>query len=368
MGDARKFHVPAPVVLLVAQRSLFQATPAERHATLIALGIGLGFLVVLMGVAALSGRGRRNSVRPILVFVGGVLASLAALSLYTDSRPVVTGVVVDRGERIVRRDAVIEPEYRLSVEYTPPGWSESRTERLAAGEELFDRYAEGDTVAIRFVDLGGVLEFGRLAERTTWSMIDPALLVLPGLLVLLVAGTALAVRITGNGRLWIAGVVLACVLLLSAHSIGQLMLLLPVGEPTATATARVTYLSSYSAPPRGNSRSIPLPFMQPIDIVEMELTPPGATDPVEALDVVDAGSHDARVGDPVAVVYRAGRPRGARIENAGRSHAWKNTLHLWVLYFVVAPLVVLWMRRRALRPAMPGSAPRTGRKRGDRSP
>jgi hypothetical protein len=249
----------------------------------------------------------------------------------------------------VRRDAVIEPEYRLFVEYTPPGWAEARTEQLTAGEDLFDRYADGDTVAVRFVDLGGVLEFGRLAERTTWSMIDPAMLVLPSLLVLLFAGTALAVRATGNGRLWIPGVVLTCVFMLSAHSIGQLILLLPVGGQAATAAARITDVSSHSSAPRGSSRSSPLPFIQPLDIVELEFTPPGRADPIVTIDVVDAGSHDAREGETAAIVYRTDRPRSARLENASRSHAWKNTLHLWVMYFVVAPLAVLWLARRSRR-------------------
>jgi hypothetical protein len=331
--------------MLLVQRSLFEATPADRRATLISLGVAFAFIVLLMVIAALSGRGRKNSVRPILVFVCGILAGLAGLSLYADTRPAVPGIVVDRSERIVRRDAFVEGEYRLHVEYAPPGHAEARTESVPAGLDLYDRYAEGDTVAVRFVDLGGVLEFVRLAERTTFSMIDPSMLLLPALLVFLLGGTALAVHVTGRGRLWLPGIVLACVLMLSAYSVGQMMLLLPVGEPAATATADVTSVSSHAARPRGNSRSVPVSFIQSIDIIEFEFTPPGRQDPIVAIDAVDTGSHEAVAGGAVAVAYRADRPRRVRLATARRSHAWKNTLHLWVLYFVVAPVLVWWMAR-----------------------
>lgn len=84
---------------------------------------------------------------------------------------------------------------------------------------------------------------------------------------------------------------------------------------------------------------------QPFQILDLEFTPPGASETVHAIDLIDQGSVPSlHRGAMVTVVYPAGRPHSARISGARRHYAWDLLVYVLILSYGIggALLAVAW--------------------------
>jgi len=92
----------------------------------------------------------------------------------------------------------------------------------------------------------------------------------------------------------------------------------------------------------GNRRMSGQPIRQPFQIVDLELTPPGSTETVHAIDRVDRGSvADLAPGLIVEVEYPSGQPRGARMDAGRRDYAWNLFLYVLALSYGTGAVLLL---------------------------
>ena len=99
---------------------------------------------------------------------------------------------------------------------------------------------------------------------------------------------------------------------------------------------------------------------QPYSIVELAFVPEGRTDPVVAVDLVDAKSVPGlEKGGTVPISYSVRDPRSAQVDGATRTYYWKNLRGIGLIGLGVGVLLLLgWLfgRRRAGRRARSAGA------------
>ncbi len=94
-------------------------------------------------------------------------------------------------------------------------------------------------------------------------------------------------------------------------------------SPTLTATAEIRDLREFQTPTSSRARYAMM-TLQEFDRVHASFVPRNETRPVFLLDFVDHGSVKLAAGSGVAVEYKDGNPAGARLQQASRTHYWKN--------------------------------------------
>ena len=312
--------------------------------------ICVGGIVLLLGLYLLGRiltRNRKESVIPVMLPLGAVAAILVMGSFYLDTRPSVTGVVLDKWELInIDSDGLWENELTLRVAYTPPNASTSQTNDLDAKASTYDAVAIGDEVDVRFLDAGGLFEFARLADRSTMSMIlGLRALYLPLVLVVgAVLSWAVAV-LTNRKASGILTFVVLAFLLMVFGSYFQIQGNLPLASPQQTAVATVRQVERFTRLKSQYERYSSRPLLQHFDVVKVEFTPEGWDDPILAADRIDADSTALEAGGTVTVRYSMEQPRQIRLQDGARTYIWKNGI-VGVLFLSLAVFFLTRMIRR----------------------
>ena len=313
-------------------------------------GLLVGVLLLWL-IGRLLARGSRDSIWPTLLPFAGVLALIGLVSLYLDTRPIVTGTVTAKSETVENRpDGSWEYHFRATVQYTRPGEVEPRREELTTDEETYDALLVGDEVGVRYWDAGGLFEFARLSNRSTVQMVWDTgvqyfvLLVLACVLLGWLMGKTTGKKATGI----IFGMVAFAAAVFSLQALGQLALMLPMGGPQATTEATVRSVSLYTQTRSSDQDDNPTPLIQPFDLVEVSFVPQDRSEPVVALDRIDADSYPLEMGGTVPLTYRIDQPRQIQLQVGSRSYLWKNPAASLVLLggMLLVGFIVFWRGRR----------------------
>lgn len=338
---------------------LWQSLPEEARATAVIGLLGLGFLLALYVLGRLLTWRRPRSALPGLLVIAGALALLGGISIYLDRQPTLPGVVEAKTETIdVDDDGGWSSVLRVRVRYTPPEQNAPRSNELSADAAVYDRLSVGDPVDVRHLHLGGWLQFSRLSDRSTlsilfglWPQLLP-LLFLVGLMGLL----WWVVSATGHKRLVVPLFLVMVAFVLLINSVPQWQAVRPLVGEQATAVATVRAIIRFTEV-GGTDETQPEQLVQPFDLVQVEFIPEEWHDPVMAADMVDAGSLSLTVGAPVTVHYLLDQPRTLRLEEGTRSYAWKNTLSsiAGMAFLLLVLLAVLFAGRIFRRMRRPGS-------------
>jgi hypothetical protein len=94
---------------------------------------------------------------------------------------------------------------------------------------------------------------------------------------------------------------------------------------TLTATADIREVREFRTPNNSRSRYA-MTTLQEFSRVHASFVPSGAARPVFMLDFVDRDSVTLSAGSRATVVYDAGNPERARLQEGTRTHYWKNAV------------------------------------------
>lgn len=269
------------------------------------------------------------------LFIGPPLGS----SLYLDQRGLLApGEVVEKAEQIERTSGSLSwnRSLRITVTYQPQDSDISELATIRVDSATFDRLHQGSAVEVRYQPNMTLRHFpffigARLQGQSTLSSLSLMMSTQTLRFALLI--------IIGSFCLWLMSKVRArpikfalLGLVLGDIAIIVLLLLTPVlypdTSPVATATGHIRQVDRITVSP-GGQHEPDEKLIKPIDRIEIEFVPAGMSDPVVALDEVDAGSIPfLAVGDQMTVSYHTDNPRGAQLTSGTRSHRWLNYLSL----------------------------------------
>ena len=326
---------------------------AELRLTALLGGAAFVFVFALYLVGRIVSRRQHDSVIPLLFAIAGLLVLVAAVSIALDTQPTLPATVIEKHEVTkTEPDGTWQHDFRVVTQFTVPGESEPRTEDLSAEEGLYDNLTAGDVVEVRFWDAGGWFKFTRLASRSTFSIVrESGVLIFPVLIAGVVLFGLLVTWKTGdkaNGILAGSGLVVLGVFAWQMASISLEML--PLGGPQATAVATIRDIDLYTEIRSSENDEDETVLIQPFELVEVTFVPEDWQDPVVTLDRIDAESLSLEIGGTVPVVYRTDLPRQIRIQDGGRTYAWKNPLYLLATWaIIIGVLFLLWRGWRWLR-------------------
>jgi hypothetical protein len=272
-----------------------------------------------------------------------VVGAFLGLSLYLDiaSAPA-PGEVVDKQETIrfgSRRAENWTRRTTLEVRYQPPDHLVPLTAIFDVDLAMYDRLQVGSPVVVRYPDDPRFrdllfLPLARLDGQTTWTVIRTSLPPDAWSFILLIVGGVILFKLWT----WLRGRIKGLGWLLVAYLIGAAaFLLIPWPGPAETgprepalATVRAIRQVSYIPGSRNSSR---LDLLQPYELVVLEYVPEGRSDPVVAVDAIDAGSVPGLArGSTVAVAYAVDDVRSAIIEGGRHAHRVVNLIS-WVLFW-----------------------------------
>jgi len=231
---------------------------------------------------------------------------IAGGSLYLDNSGVVIPVkVVDKTENIhYRRNGNWDRTLSVQTEYHPPGEITPSTIQLGCDAETFDKLQIGQTVESHMLEIGEVIKFARLKDRSTFSLI-----------------TGLFPRNPSG----------------------------PWREATAMIS-EVRHIDKYTHR-RGPDTELAWPY----DIVQLSFTPEGRNRPVIAVDLVETASAPGLTkGGTVRILWAEDDPRTARIMGTRPGAPWANWIYGFAetiaIYAIVIALFLLlafiWRRRK----------------------
>ena len=274
-------------------------------------------------------------------------------------------VVEQRSETVTAlEDGVWSRKLRLLVKPEEPG-PDSRLIPLLVDSAAFDRLSVGQKLTIRrhaspWAPLVSRLEARPAGQmwperfRAWWEEGWPLFPFLwSGWLLLVV------LWLFGRGGGWGCLVPIICTLAWLGYWLSPLSDEVPRGE-TKRTTAQV--VSVTVATKLGDTEySTGFPVVQPYQMAVVEFLPSGATNPVRALDRIDAGSFPRlRKGNEVEVIYQAGSPRNVRIAGGRRAYWWKNLFWWWPYAAAVALGWLVWTLACGRWPWLHGTRPAGG--------
>ncbi|HEY0735223.1 MAG TPA: hypothetical protein VGD69_09990 [Herpetosiphonaceae bacterium] len=276
---------------------------------------------------------------------------------------VAPGAVVAKREVIRKITTSWERNLYVDVRYRPHDATETEVIALAVDAATYDRFHTGDETEVRYTPHPllrrlSPIGFTRLQDQSSLA--------------------ALVARFGSSVSVWLAGVVLWFVLwfVWSKWRSGLLMWLLVLSgiaglfssisdwpdqppEDLITGSATVQNIRRVDVILEGRRRSN-TEAVQPYDIVELRFVPEGRTDPVVAVDMLDAESlPNLAVEATVPIRYSAQNPRWAQIEGGSRTFYWKNLLFIVAIVLgLLGILAISWLfnrrrRRRASGPSLP---------------
>jgi hypothetical protein len=276
---------------------------------LLFLGLMLG-VPLLLGALQLLNRLAGRTLVPLWIPILLLLAVPVAGSFFLDVAGTVHKVkVTDKHETITygshfHRTGSWSRNFQVTVEH--PWADQTLTPQLGLGADaaIFDALQIGQIVEVRVLELGPLFKFGRLANRSTFSMLTS---------------------------------------LFPAEPRG----------PWYEGTATIQQISRFTEQRTRRSASrTPLPW--PYQIVRFSFTPTGRTQPIEAMDNIEiACLPDLKEGSTIAITWPADNPRAARIAHAQPGAPWANwfyvlgqDLALLAALFVIIFLFAWWRKHR----------------------
>lgn len=284
----------------------------------------------------------------ILVLVGMAVLPFLLSSLYIDQRGVnIPGHVSYKREYLSTRYGTLKRHAAITVEYSKPDGSGVGFLDVPLPDAEYDASHVGQTVSLHYLrpqDLPKfplvkvlrqmqMLPMVHLANKTTWS----PLAVLWTSQNTVIAGVAAGMLMLLIG--WRLARVPGLKWAVTASVLGGLTALQiadfyrPMPAPTVEvrqAMGRVTSLQRVNRLFNGSKRR-GFVTAQPIQIATIEFTPEGRTDPVMAVDLIDAGSvAGLKEKSAVPVIYESQSPRTAYVQGATRTFAARNVAGLGV--------------------------------------
>jgi hypothetical protein len=300
--------------------------------TWLVLAVIFAGLPALLAVAAGAARlfHVKSALLPFLLFVALAFLVVFGISSYLDSAgDNVIAEVLQKEEGVAyHRDGSWRRQMQADVKYRPSDAAPPVTERLSLRQIRFDEMHNGDFVKVRFIDRPGLFRFTRLEDQSTYSQLwalaadQPFfLIVIFGLLIVVAAG--LVFRLGVPMLFFLTG--LCIIIAWWTSDVG-----IPLGKQTAI---RVASLDTVNA----NVKEIHQPYLGngarawifdklfiPYQLILLDMTPLGRSEPLMSIDVVDRGSASVRPGETIAVQYSPGNPRLAMVADAARKHLWRN--------------------------------------------
>ena len=286
---------------------------------------------------------------PLIVDIGGEVAP---------------GAVVAKREVIRKITTSWERNLYLDVRYQPRGATEPEVIPLAVDVTTYDRFRVGDETEVRYTPHPLLRRLSPIGFTRLQDQSSPA---------------ALVARFGSSMSIWLAGVVLWFVLWFVWSKVRSSVLMwvlvlsgiaglfssisnwpepppadLTAGSATVQNIRRVDVILE-------SRRHSDTEAIQPYDIVELSFVPAGRTDPVVAVDMLDAGSvPNLAVEATVPIRYSAQNPRWAQIDGGSRTFYWKNLLFIVAIVLGLLGIVAIsWLfnrrrrQRRAARVPLP---------------
>lgn len=314
-------------------------------------GLGIVAFVARLVLAAV---GIRRSWTPLFLLatlIGGVLA----LSLALDTVGArVTAVVTSKRETVTITRSGGWNRTRQVAAHTTSG-DPQQFLTLSPTEARYDALAEGDTIALRLLR-AGPLSVVRDAQMTTWTWL-PWTWIGVGLLgALVVVGAWKTARSLVVVVAVVAGVTWPLVSAWrddrDANDLARMSVTATgvVGDVTRGTEWRLGSATSSS------SRTFTtFDVRVPYDVVEVQVTPPGARSAVLAVDAVDVAADappTATRGATVTLRYAPGQPRDVRLDGHTRRWHWRDMAGVYaediglILVFVAGALALSWAGTR----------------------
>lgn len=314
---------------------------------------GLG-IVAFVARLVLGAVGIRRTWTPLFLLaslVGGTLALSLALDTVGDRVAAVvtskreTLTVTRRGgwnrtRQIAARTTSGEPEQFLTLSPT---------------EARYDALAEGDTVPLRLLR-AGPLSVVRDAQLTTWTWLPWGWIAAAGL-----AALAIVALWTLSRSLVVVAAVIVGVSwpLVSAwrddRDANDLSRMTVTATGVVSDVIRVTRWRFGSGTGSGSNTFSTFDVRVPYDVVELQVTPPGARGEVLAVDAVDVAAEappTATRGATVSLRYAPGQPRDVRLDGHTRRWHWRDMAGVYaediglLLLFVAGALALSWAGTR----------------------
>lgn len=270
----------------------------------------------------------------------------------------VAGTVYSKHEYVSTRYSTWSRTAEVTVEYWPPDGSSIRYFKTALKPADYDSFTKGQRVTVHYLRLSDIpkvkfaetlgkmqmLPVARLAGRSMLSGLtdffdEPARLLL--LWIGLVVSLLIVWRISRLPRF--AWAIAICVLVtLGGLLVHDFPTPTPApGAPILQATARVQNIETIEWLFRG-TRSEGFAAAQPIQVVALEFVPTGRTEPVVAIDAIDAGSIPGLKQEmKLALDYEGGSPRTAHLRGATRDFAPRNLRGIGFEIVAVIAVIVL---------------------------
>lgn len=262
---------------------------------------------------------------------------------------VAPGVVVGKREEITVRRTTWTRRLVLDVRYEPAGGEPEQT-GIYVEASRYDRTPVGTPVQVRYLPLPEVRQLGdiaaaRLADQPPFGPLLARLAPARWLLIGLAAWVVLLVIWNRWRRWWLALPLVVGMLGGGLYAVSNWPAPAPPG-PQLTANATVGEIHQVER--LVGRRRGATELAQPYTIVELSFVPQGATGPVLAVDLIDAGSAAGlEPGSTLPIRYSAADPRWAQIDGATRTYAWKNLRIFGVIALVILILLVgAWFGRR----------------------
>jgi hypothetical protein len=286
-----------------------------------------------------------------------VISPFVVSSLLIDLRGVeIPSHVQSKSERVVVHYASWSRIADITVQYDPPDEPMVGFLNVNVDPDRFDQLKKGDLVPLRYLrqeDLPRVpgaktlrqmhvLPRVRLADQSTFSGIGTAVQGNTRRTVVLVASVVLVLIFWRIARIPLFGWAVA-VCVLCAIAIGMIhefpLPVAPPREDVRTAAGAVKSLERVEWLFRDN-HARGFQADQPIQIVGVQFVPDGRTEPVLAVDLIDAGSVPGlQEHAPVSIDYERSAPRTAHIHGATRKFPGRNLRG--IAFELIASLVVI---------------------------
>jgi len=288
----------------------------------------------------------KSPLMPFLLFVALAFLAIFGISSYFDSagERVIAEILQKQEVVAYHRDGSWRRQTEAEVKYRPSDAAPPVTEKLSLRQIRFDEMHNGDFVKIRFVDRPGLFSFTRLEDQSTylqlWALAADQpffLIVIFGILLVVAAG--LLFRLGVSILFFLTG--LCLIVAWWTSDVG-----IPLGEQTAI---RVASLNTVNA----NVKEIHQPYLGngarawifnklfiPYQLILLDMTPLGRSEPLMSIDVVDRGSASVKPGETIPVQYSPGNPRFALVADATRKHLWRNGVVETVFAFAALLAVI----------------------------
>lgn len=244
----------------------------------------------------------------------------------------------------------------VATRFETPGIDEPVETTIRVNAATYDSLHVGDAVRLRYVLYPFLRDFGNIASARlesqppfgSYTAIGGSFLTwfFVGAAICLGLGVAFAKR-----PRWWFGLPLFALVIGGALYIGSGWPSPAPAGPRATGSATVRNTREITRV-WGGRRTQSEAAVQPYTIVELSFVPEGRTDPVVAVDMIDAGSvPELGENAVVPISYSVANPRWAQIAGANRTYYWKNLRTFGLIAVVVAAaLLFSWLfRARSVR-------------------